>query len=242
MVGYALVKYELETIPVWEAYEAHAECPLCFLEERAEERNTTFFLGNSIMAPEMRVELNKHGFCPRHFHMLGAGTGKLGLSLALATHLEALKDRFAKTEERLSGASGKAATRAAVSYAEELATLEHDCLMCDRIRRNLLNYAYTIAKLFETEPSFRTALAESNGFCLHHLPQVLSMGTEVLRPAELGEWHRAVIAVERKSRERLMADLEAFTWQFDYQSETTTPDHAQDAVPRAVRKLAGFGR
>lgn len=235
------MKYELETIPVWEAYEEHADCPLCFLHERAEQRNTTFFLGNSIMAPEMRVQLNHHGFCPRHFHMLAGGTGKLGLSLALATHLASLGERWAKLEKRLASANGRQAVKAAAEYSAEVSTQEQDCLMCDRIQHNLLNYAYTVATLFQTEDAFRATLAGSSGFCFHHLPLVLRLGAEVLSGATLGEWHRAIIDVQQKSRRELTGHLEAFTWQFDYQTDKKTPPESQDAVPRAVRKLAGFG-
>jgi hypothetical protein len=31
------MKYELETIPVWDAYQSDSECPLCLLMKKAEE-------------------------------------------------------------------------------------------------------------------------------------------------------------------------------------------------------------
>lgn len=43
-----------------------------------------------------------------------------------------------------------------------------DCLMCDRIRHNLLNYAYTIVKLSVADGEFKGAMDGSKGFCLRN--------------------------------------------------------------------------
>ena len=233
------MKYELQTIPVWKAFEAVPECALCHLERESEQRNVTFFLGNSIMAPEMRVRLNERGFCPRHFHMLLEGQGKLGYSLALGTHMDTLAERFAKHERRIV-AGGRGVEKAVAAYAQELRRQEADCLMCERIRYNLLNFTYTIAKLFVDEPEFAQAFDSSKGFCVHHLPGLLEMGLEVVPPKRRDEWHERLFEVQRRNLERTRADLEAFSWQFDYQTEKRTPEEARDAVPRAVQRLAGF--
>lgn len=237
------MKYELQTLPVQRAFEEGPECALCSLEEEAEERNTSFFLGNAIMAPEMRVEINRHGFCPRHFHMLLAGQGKLGYSLALGTHLEELSERFGKLQLGLTEASGKrrSAEKAAATYAEALREQEADCLMCSRIRKNLLNWAYTIVKLHGDDEEFRALFERSNGICLHHLPLVVEMGPEVLKGDALRAWHEALGRVQEHHLAQLREQLEQFSWQFDYQTEKTTPPEAKDVVPRAVKKLAGFG-
>jgi hypothetical protein len=235
------VKYQLETIPVWKALEADTECLLCELEIESERRNTDFFLGSSIMAPEMRVEVNEHGFCPRHFHMLLAGTGKLGYSLALNTHRAHARERLRELRRRLTGAGGRAAAKTAESVAAELTRLERECLMCDRIRYNLRNYSYTVVKLFSTDPEFRAAFTNSRGVCLHHMPLLLTMGADLLRGDELHAFNQALAETTDRALVRLGEELEQFTWQFDYQDERRTPDSAQDSVARAVRKLAGFG-
>ena len=234
------MKYELQTIPVWKAFEAQPECTLCYLEHESEERNVTFFLGNSIMAPEMRVRLNEHGFCRRHFHLLLAGEGKLGYSLALNTHLATLGERFERRERQVLGASGRSVRKAVATYCDELRRQESDCLMCDRMHANMLNFTYTITKLYLDEPEFARTLAASRGFCLHHLPELLEMGVEVIPSARLTEWHRVLFELQRRVMDQDRRDLEGFTWQFDYQTEKKTPEEARDAVPRAVRRLAGY--
>jgi hypothetical protein len=232
------MKYELQTIPVWKAYEAGTECPLCFLHAEAEERNVAFFLGNSIMAPEMRVQLNEHGFCHRHFHMLAAGTGKLGYSLALNTHLEFVGKRLETLGTTLCSARG---VKAVGVYADYLDSLAADCLMCDRINYNMGNYIYTVAKLYQTEPEFRAALKRSKGFCLRHLPELLRMGVEILSQKQLSRWHQDLVELQSGNINLNRQALEEFSWQFDYQADKKTPERSRDAVPRAVRRLAGFG-
>ncbi|TVQ20871.1 MAG: hypothetical protein EA382_14345 [Spirochaetaceae bacterium] len=233
------MKYELQTIPVLDAYQARPHCVLCYLERQSEERNTTFFLGNSIMAPEMRVRLNEHGFCPRHLYKLLDGEGKLGYSLALATHLDSVNKRVASQLAAVSRSRGRALARSAAEFCRRLADQERDCLMCERIRTNLLNFTYTVVRLYADEPEFKETLRQSTGFCFHHLQDLVPMAPEVLRGTQLDEWFTDLIALHERSTATVIDDLEAFTWQFDYQTELTTPEHARDAVPRAVAKLAG---
>lgn len=235
------MKYELQTIPVWKAIEAQPECLICYLEHESEQRNVTFFLGNSIMAPEMRVKLNERGFCRRHFHMLAGGSGKLGYSLALRTHMDSVQDRLAGYAEKVRRASGRGKAKAVAALREFLEAQERDCLMCDRIAYNVANYVYTVVKLYADEPEFRTALAAGKGFCLHHLPALYAMGAEVLAGRNGEQLYADLAALEERNLTTDREHLEAFSWQFDYQSEKKTPEEAQDAVPRAVRRLAGFG-
>lgn len=234
------MKYELQTIPVWKAFEADAECALCFLEQESEQRNVTFFLGNSIMTPEIRVKLNERGFCRRHFHLLLAGEGKLGYSLALSTHLETIGKRLEKMERRIARA-GRSTGKVVGSVADELRSHESDCLMCERIRFNVLNFTYTVAKLFLDQTEFADALRASKGFCLSHLPGVLEMGAEVIPAKRQSDWNAMIFEIESRSIGQIRRHLEEFTWQFDYQTDKKTPPHARDAVQRAVERLAGYG-
>jgi hypothetical protein len=113
--------------------------------------------------------------------------------------------------------------------------------MCNRIGYNVTNYIYTVVKLFADDSEFRNALSGGGGFCLHHLPALYSMGDELLSGSVADEWNSELAALEARNLEADRDALEAFTWQFDYQSEKKTPDEAQDAVPRAVRRIAGYG-
>ena len=61
------MKIELETIPVWDGVKSESECFICDLMNKAEEDALDYYLGPAIMVPEIRVEINRKGFCPAHF-------------------------------------------------------------------------------------------------------------------------------------------------------------------------------
>ena len=88
------MKYELQTIPIWKAYNSGEDCPLCHLEGTLEEDYQRFFLGNSVMAPDIRVEVNAKGFCRHHYRLLYRGENKLGLALLAQTRLEERRRTF----------------------------------------------------------------------------------------------------------------------------------------------------
>ena len=59
------VKYQLETIPVWDGISSQSECFICDLMEEAQKDSISFYLGSSVMNPETRVKVNATGFCPQ---------------------------------------------------------------------------------------------------------------------------------------------------------------------------------
>jgi hypothetical protein len=95
------MKYHLETIPVWNAYTVPSECPLCVLARQAEQDYLAFFLGGSVMEPEIRVQVNRTGFCPRHLARLLKGGNRLGLALMVHTHLQETLERLREEGRRL---------------------------------------------------------------------------------------------------------------------------------------------
>ena len=90
------MKYQLETIPVWDAFRADSECPFCLLRNKAEQRYLDYYLGNSAMNPETRVELNRTGFCPEHFSMLLKKRSPQHLGLITHTHLQDWREDLEK--------------------------------------------------------------------------------------------------------------------------------------------------
>ena len=156
------IKYELETIPVWDAYRAESECPLCLLLRRAEAEFVRFYVGHSVMVPEMRVQVNDAGFCRVHFPMLLDGGNRLGLALITHTHLGELRKKLER--HLLAGKSGGALKKELVRLAALVEEQLDRCLICDRLHDRLLRYAYTIVHLWRTDPDFRAEFLASEGF------------------------------------------------------------------------------
>ena len=82
------MKQHIDTAPVWESYRQDCECPLCLLQAKVEASNVDYFLGESVMEPSQRIEVNKKGFCPGHFKMMYDAGNRLGLALMTHTYMK----------------------------------------------------------------------------------------------------------------------------------------------------------
>mgnify|MGYP006266110339 CR=1 FL=1 len=159
------MKYELQTIPIWNAYNSGEDCPLCHLEESLEADYQRFFLGNSVMAPDMRIEVNAKGFCRQHYRLLYRGENKLGLALMAQTRLEerrrtftgvmrtagnaaagsrGLADSLRRLLRRLTGSAGRASTAGAPPAHAAAGAGHHQTL--GRDKRSLDRAAEEIAE------------------------------------------------------------------------------------------------
>ncbi len=231
------MKYELETIPVWDAYRAEHECPLCLLLRRAEAEFVRFYVGHSVMVPEMRVQVNDAGFCRVHFPMLLAGGNRLGLALITHTHLGELRRKLERHLHagRSGGALKKELARLAVLVDEQL----DRCLICDRLRDRFLRYAYTIVHLWQQDPDFRAEFLASRGFCLDHLKGQLAMARDTLPGARLPAFVAETAGLQARAWDRLERELLAFTGKFDYRSTDPARPATRQSVADAIAKLTG---
>ena len=236
-------KYELETIPIWDAFDAHSECPLCILDEAAEKRYVEFFLGNSVMVPEMRVEVNKTGFCPNHFKMLwSAAQNRHPLSLVTHTHLLDVMKGAERLEKGLTSAAkggSKSSERRVEKYIEYLRGRERSCMICDRMDYTLERYEFTIVYLWQHKEDFAETFRASKGFCYHHLPRLLEMADRQLGRAACAKFAGEVAALQREHLERLERELLWYTQKFDYQNNDKPWGTSKDALHRALQKITG---
>ena len=244
------MKYKLETIPVWDAFKEDTECPICFLSEKAEERYLKFYLGSSVMNPETRVEVNKTGFCPHHYSGLLQIRSNHALGLMTHTHLEKrmefLKKYLSSIKTEASKISGKSIAlkskklgSAIKSLEKHLIEHEESCMICTRIAYTIQRYTFTIIHLWKTDGEFRDFFQKSNGFCFHHLPEVLKMAEEVLSPGKLGEFIEELIPIMEKNNERLEKEILWFTQKFDSQNFEKPWGTSEDAHYRTIQKLTG---
>ncbi len=244
------MKYKLETIPVWDAFKEETECPLCFLSEKAEQRYLNFYLGNSVMNPETRVEVNKTGFCREHFSSLLKIRSNHSLGLMththmekriklLQTHLNPLKSEASKVSTKKSLIKSKKLSSAIKALRDHLIDHENKCMICTKIEYTIERYLYTIIHLWKTDEEFKELFMNSNGFCFHHLPELLKMGEEVLNPGKLGTFIEELIPIIEKNNERLEKDILWFTRKFDSKNFDKPWGSSEDAHYRTVQKLTG---
>ena len=82
------MKQHIDTAPVWESYRQDCECPMCLLHARSEAANVGYFLGESVMEPSQRIEVNNKGFCAGHFKQMYDAGNRLGLALMTHTYMQ----------------------------------------------------------------------------------------------------------------------------------------------------------
>jgi hypothetical protein len=245
------MKYELETIPVWDAVREEAECPFCLLEEKSRSRYLDFYLGSSVMNPETRQRVNCSGFCPSHFADLVARRKAHGLGLMTHTYLlERQKDLF-PLMDALQKKSRAAGTKKVlplvpgdVKKAQEeliasIGSQEASCLICGDISRSMKRYYYTLAYLWRRDEDFQKALSRSKGFCLHHMAGFLPLASEALKPSELARFLDELMSLQKRNLERMEGELRWFTQKFDSQNNDKPWGDSVNAHKRTVQKLTG---
>lgn len=233
------MRQHLDTIPLWDAYKAGGECPLCDIRAANEESYVENFLGGSVMEPATRVEVNQKGFCGRHFQMLYAFKNRLGLALMTDTYL---KETIARLEAGAAAAApqkGAFLRRARTAEAASGPALNEGCILCERLDETMRRYALTLCYLWKREPEFRAAFAGSKGLCLLHYAQVQAAAPEELSGAELNEFTQTLNGLEIENLRRVEKDLEWFTLKFDYRNQDKPWGESRDAVERALNKLRG---
>lgn len=220
------MQYHIQTTPIWDAFRSGAECPLCAIYLRTEERLVAKYLNEAVMEPDERVAVNKRGFCERHLKKLYAGQNKLGLALQLHTRSEKLL-----ADLRRPG-NAKAAKKEADRVRGALST----CVVCDAADEMMERYAYAVAEMYRHEPEFPALFAASNGFCLRHYALLLDYVSHAKSAAE--SYAKALYDVARTRLAEVSADLRAFADQYDYRASRAAGS-AKDALPRMIRKLLG---
>jgi hypothetical protein len=232
------MKYELETIPVWDAYRRDSECPLCILEKKNEEQYTKFFLGDSIMDPDTRVEANRLGFCPAHAELLFEGGHKLGVALMTHTYLVDMIVAFRKGKKQSEDFWAKN-KKIPPDFIELLKKPQTECIFCSRLSQTIDRYVFTILYLFRKDDDFKKTFLASKGFCLKHLCRSLEMAEEELKGVPQDEFVKAILDIEEKRLSMLEGEIDWFTQKFDYRNQDKPWGNSRDALVRTLQKLKG---
>lgn len=244
------MKQHLDTIPVWDAYKADCECPLCTIFKKNEEDFVDTYLGASYMEPSRREETNEKGFCHKHFKMMFDASNRLGLALMTDTYMKETINKLKKNAEQvLEAAQGEAKKNVLMrvgrknadiqTAAAEVLEMSTRCSLCDRLNSVMDRYIYTLLYMWKHESEFRAAFAASKGMCMEHYGKTLAMAQEQLSGKELQEFVEVLTKLQIENLERVEKDLEWFTLKFDYRNKDKPWGNSQDAVERSVNKMRG---
>lgn len=247
------MKYEIDTIPVWDALKAGTECPLCLLERRSRQAALRYYLGPSVMVPEVRVSVNQVGFRPENLRLLAKDPNKLGLALISHTRLKAFRSRLSTEAKGLRSEAAKVAVKKPIEgimgqkgLGDQLArvvkflrTEESHCLIEEKILRDLERYSFTLLHLWQKDRDFRTAWASSPGTCLYHASGLLEMAGKHLGIPAVGEFLTEYLDLLDRNLSRVEEDVLAFTQTFDSTHSHQIVGNPQGALDRCLQKIAG---
>ena len=246
------MKYEIDTIPVWDALKAQTECPLCLLEKRSRLAAVRYFLGPSVMVPEVRVTVNETGFCPENLRLMAKDPNKLGLALLGHTRLKALRAKIAQGSRSLRSAAEKAASgtlaglkshgslkNSLSTFADFLRDEETSCLIEDKVTEDRNRYAFTLVHLWARDQDFRRAWSSGRGTCLRHAPDLLQMAAETLGATDLGPFTAEYLELMDRNLARVEQDVLAFTQTYDSTGSHALAGRPEGALDRCLQKLPG---
>ncbi|MEG0766813.1 MAG: DUF6062 family protein [Clostridia bacterium] len=246
------MKYHIDTIPVWDAYKADSECPLCALRTKTEAMYLDNFLGASVMEPDVRVEVNEKGFCAAHYAQMITAKNRLGLALMTHTHWKQTLQRVAAVSASLRGQAkdfsdtpamkrllSRTARLPMAEQAQALDAAHNTCILCDRLNATMERYLYTVLHLWKTDTAFRQTFAHSKGLCLPHLAQICEMAVSELDASSCQAFLDMLLSLQAVQMERLEKELEWFTLKFDYRNTEKPWGNSKDALERVINKLQG---
>ena len=243
------MRQHIDTAPIWEVYKQDCECPLCLLNAKVEESNINYFLGESVMEPDQRIEVNEKGFCTRHFKQLYDAGNRLGLGLMTHTHLKETLRRLKTHAEQIKAAAAEEAGKpiykrigpkkgtSLVESATHVSDYSGRCVLCERLTDNMERYVYTVLYMYKHEAEFPKLFSESKGMCLKHYQQSLEMAPKHLSGERLQQFVDTLVDLEVENFERLEKEIEWFTLKFDYRNVDKPWGNSRDAVKRSVNKL-----
>jgi hypothetical protein len=210
------------TIPINEAFDLYEDlnsgCPLCRLRDRLEEQTLSYTLGAAMMEPDVRIEMNRAGFCNSHFKSLYSLKNKLALGLILESHLDEVRKSF--DMEASNGRKPLFGSRkpGQADSADETERFSKSCFICSKIHNTEVRYYSNTVFLWESDVKFREKLRNQPYFCISHFSGLLKYAKTVLKTENYTELYSAMTAIENRYFERLRSDVSSFCVSFDHRN------------------------
>ncbi len=235
------IKYQLETIPVWDGITSSSECFLCDLMQQAEQDSLKFYLGASVMNPETRIKVNNIGFCQKHTSLLVQSGSPNAMAVLWESHFAQTRKTIEASLLELQTTRNPKKTIAKLSKTVEERVEDHNgnCLICQRMKDRLNRYCFTIAYLWGQDSNFREAFSKSKGFCLPHMTKILELSLEALDSKQQKDFAKAMSELQSKNLDRVAHDLWYMTEHYKSENLNKPWNGCEDAQKRAVLKEIG---
>ena len=226
------MKPNITTIPITDLFTEADGCPICRMHRMIESQYVEYITGAAMMAPDVRVQTNKTGFCHRHFSMMVNTGPRLSNALLLQTHIDELRKKvFPKKKTDAPDKKMLAAIR------------ENDgtCYVCDRIERDILHLLATVYVQYGSDPAFREQYRAQDFICLDHYALVMSsVNKKAMDKKTLADFYDATNTLSKDYMDTLYDDVTHFTTMFDYRNAGGDYKNSKDAIERSVTFLTSY--
>ena len=226
------MKPNITTIPITDLFSETAGCPVCRMRRMLEEQYVEYITGAAMMAPDVRVQTNRTGFCNRHFSLMVKNGPRLSNALLLQTHIDELrKNVFPKKSTDLPDKKMVAAIR------------ENDgtCYVCDRIERDILHLLATVYVQFGTDPEFRKQYKAQDYICLDHYALVMTNANKkAMDKKTFAEFCEATNELSKGYMDTLYDDVTHFTTMYDYRNQGGDYKNSKDSIERAINFITSY--
>lgn len=216
------MQYQIQTMPIWDAYRGHDGCPLCKIFRDREKRIVGGYLAENVMDPDFRTESNRIGFCAEHIRQMYAGQNKLGLALQLETRAAEMAKLLSKPPT-----DKKSAKRTAENIEAHTG-----CVICNAIAEPMERYYMTIAQMYLNEKDFPELFGEAH-HCLKHSAFLFEASAHAGK--SIKEYLAALNAGILRELNRTEKEMRAFADCFDFRNNGSKPD--AQSIPRAISVL-----
>lgn len=230
------MKYQIDTIPVWEALEYGGHCLLCTLYAKTEAGEVERTLGASVMEPDVRVRSNEAGICQKHQRMMFELGNRLPHALLMDTRAEQVLQRLDKINAKAARGREPDEKKLAASLRE----LTQRCIVCETVETHMRRYLYTLLYLWKTDPQFKRKFSECKGLCIPHAADLIEASGAHLKAQERAEFSALCLRLICDSLAEDEKDLKWFTQKFDYKNKDASWGNSKNAIERTVNRLRGY--
>lgn len=195
------------------------------------------------MNPETRVKVNESGFCSKHWQLLASANKPQGIALMTDTYLGMTRTKLEKSINSLLGSKNpRQAKKAIKAFKEDMEKREKGCLVCSSMQQRLERYLFTTCYLWGEDYSFREALQEGKGFCMHHFQLLLEMAPTVLSGSLLAKFVHDLTQTQVLNLDRIAKDVYWMTQKYKSENMDKPWNGCEDAHKRGVDKITGRHR
>lgn len=198
--------YHIGTMLIDENFDENYECPICRIKKTVDTRLTEQYLGEGVMEDHTRAEVNKLGFCSRHYDLLYSMPSKLGLALQASTRLKTIAKELKPVKN----------DKQAKNQAETLTEKTSACVICKYLDEHMVRYYKTVAEVYSDSLSFRERFSRCRGFCLEHYAELLRFSSYA--GSEKSSYRDSLYAVEKRRVDELQNNLLKFCDRHDYRN------------------------